>query len=160
MLNKVKRIFEACAAIGISSLTFSSLVFYGPQSSESSSEETGNSSGYFSENPKMLFGLTILGPSFTGTTSTTEEFDDGGGKIIEVWVKDSVPYSAIEKRALTQYNCFHNKKINITSSPFVKVDSEQLYNEILQYFDKKELEKTLEHIEAVERALKESDINV
>ena len=158
MLNKIKKICEACAAIGLSSLTFSSLVFYGPQSSAPSSEDTGNSSDFFSENPEILLGLTIFGPSFSGSTSTSEKFDKYD--YIDVWVKDSVPYSAIEKRALTQYNCFRNKKINITSSPFVKVDSEQLYNEILQYFDKKELEKTLEHIEAVERALKESDINV
>ena len=75
-------------------------------------------------------------------------------------VKDSVPFSTIEKRALAQYNYFHNKKINISGSPFIKVDNEQFYNEVLLYFDKKDLEKTLEHIEAVERALKESDINV
>lgn len=158
MLNKIKKICETSAAIGLSSLTFSSLVFYGPQSSAPSSEGTGDSSNFFSENPEMLFGLAIFGPSFSGSTSTSEKSDKYD--YIEVWVKDSVPYSTIEKRALAQYNYFHNKKINISGSPFIKVDNEQFYNEVLLYFDKKDLEKTLEHIEAVERALKESDINV
>lgn len=56
MLNKIKKICETSAAIGLSSLTFSSLVFYGPQSSAPSSEGTGDSSNFFQKIPKCYLG--------------------------------------------------------------------------------------------------------
>ena len=112
-----------------------------------STSDTGES---FSENPREFSSLTTVGGT-TLISATT--FDDGPDAVIEVFFKNQVPYTAIEKRAEQVYGTLHGTGRNVLEKTALIVESGEATETVCKAICGARGESVLDQLELFEELL-------
>ena len=114
------------------------------------SEPLVASSESFSEAPGALSALTTVG----GTTIVSAmTFDGGPDAVIEVFFKNQVPYTAIEKRAEQVYGTLHGTGRNVLEKTALIVESGEATETVCKAFCGARGESVLDQLELFEELL-------
>lgn len=104
----------------------------------------------FSEDPGPFSALTTVGGTISVSAAT---FDSGPDAVIEVFFKNQVPYTAIEKRAEQVYGTLHGTGRNVLEKTALIVESGEATETVCKAFCGARGESVLDQLELFEELL-------